>query len=422
MNTSKMRVSSARRRTVGAVAATAATLAVAGCGGGGGGEGEGPIELAAFYPTSGPLALLGEESWRGAEIAAQAINEAGGVCDRQVELNLADVPTVNAATSEARRLLTNEGLDLAIGTYSSSLALAASEVYARGGGTYVELGAITEEFNDRGYDSTWRTNPPASTFAETQIEFISDFVAPALDVPLEELEVMLVHEDSSYGSSVARSAETLAADAGIANISYAPYSAESTDLSSTVLNIQQANPDVVIAVSYASDAVLLARQMESNGVEVPAFIGTGGGHTLSSFGETVGDAADHIFNVDFTQYAVDPESTPGLEEFVTMYQEEYGEDPASGHSLANFMGANVVFNILEQTCEDISPEAFNEAAAAYTAEQGTTATGWGVDFDETGQNTLAAPYVMQWRDGTLETVWPERVATMEPELATAAAG
>lgn len=414
-----MRGSSVRRRTAGIATMLAAGMLLTACGGSeGGSEESGPIEIAALYPTSGSLALLGEESWRGANIAAQQINEAGGIDGRKVQLVQADVPDVNAATSEARRLLDGEGLDLAIGTYSSSLALAASEVYARGGGTYFELGAISEEFNDRGYENVWRTNPAASSFAQTQIDFISDFVAPELGISLEEVEVLLVHEDSSYGSSVARSVEELAAEAGISNIAAAPYSAESTDLSSTVLGIEQADPDVVIAVSYASDAILLARQMEGNGVVVPAFIGTGGGHTLDAFGETLGEAADYVFNVDFTQYAVNPEATPGLEEFVAAYEEEYGEGPASGHSLANFMGANVLFDILAKTGGDTSPEVFAEAAAAYTAKAGTTATGWGVDFNDAGQNTEAAPYVMQWRDGTLETVYPELVATIEPELAT----
>ncbi|MHB1062977.1 MAG: ABC transporter substrate-binding protein [Georgenia sp.] len=423
MDTSRNRVSPARRRVVGVATALAAMMVVAACGGGGGageGEGAGPIEIAALYPISGSLAQLGEESWRGAFLAAKELNENGGIDGREVKLVQGDVPDVNAASSEARRMLDSEGLDLAIGTYSSSLALAASEVYARGGGTYVELGAISVEYNERGYENVWRTNPRADSFAQVQVDFISEFVAPELGIGLDEIKVLLVHEDSSYGSSVARAAETSAAEAGITNISYAPYSAESSDLSSTVLGIQQADPDVVIAVSYASDAILLARQMQENGVVVPAFIGTGGGHTLSGFGETVGAAADHIFDVDFTQYAVNPEATPGLEDFLARYQKEYGEDPASGHSLANYMGARVVFDILAETGGDTSAGAFGEAATAYTIEAGTTATGWGVKFDETGQNTEAAPYVMQWRDGTLETVWPERVATVEPELATQA--
>lgn len=314
-------------------------------------------------------------------------------------------------------MLTKERLDLAIGTYSSSLALAASEVYARGRGTYAELGAITTDYSTRDYDSVWRTNPPADRFASTQVDFITDWVAGAVDKDVSDLKVALVHEDSSYGSSVARSARTEAKDAGITDISFAPYNAEASDLSSVVLRLKKAKPDIVIAVSYASDAILLARQMKQNNVVVPAFIGTGGGHTLKSFGKTVGDAAEGIFNVDFTQYAVKREATPGLDKFVKAYREEYGEEPASGHSLTNYMGANAVFNILEQTGGDTSTGAFGKAAGEYTKKAGTTATGWGVDFDENGQNSLANPYVMQWRDGTLETVWPKRVATKEPVLA-----
>lgn len=419
MKTNKTRNSSLRRRTRGAAAALVMAMGITACGGGGGGdEDSGPIRIGALYPTSGELSLLGEESWRGANLAAQEINEAEGVDGRQVELVQADVPDVNAATAEARRLLDNEGIDLAIGTFSSELALAASEVYARGGGTYVELGAITEEFNERGYENVWRTNPPSDGFAEMQMEFISDFVAPELGTDLDELEVLLVHEDSSYGSSVARSAEEKALEAGIENVSYEPYSSDSTDLSSTVLGIDGADPDVVLAVSYASDAILLSRQMQENGVVVPAFIGTGGGHTLSGFGDTLGEAADYVFNVDFTQFAVNPEAAPGVEDFVTMYEEEYGESPASGHSLASYMGANTVFDILTETGGDTSTDAFGDAAASYTVESGTTATGWGVEFSDTGHNTAASPYVMQWRDGTLETVWPEEASTIEPELAT----
>lgn len=410
-----------RRHLGGLGAALVAATGLAACGGSsGGGGGDGPIRLAALYPISGPLALLGEESWRGAAIAVKELNDAGGIDGRQMELVQADVPDVNAATSEARRMLDSEGLDLAIGTYSSSLALAGSEVYARGGATYVELGAISTEFNDRGYETVWRTNPNANSHAQVQIDFIVDWVAPALEIGVDEIKVLLVHEDSSYGSSVARSAEASAEEAGITNIAYAPYNAESTDLSSTVLGIQQAEVDVVIAVSYASDSILLARQMAENGVVVPAFIGTGGGHTLAGFGETLGEAADFIFNVDFTQFAVNPEATPGLEEFVALYEETYGEHPASGHSLANYMGAKVVFDILAETGGDTSPEAFGEAAAGYTVEKGTTATGWGVAFDDAGQNTEADTFVMQWRDGVLETVWPEDVATTEPVLATEA--
>ncbi len=403
-------------------AGLALVVATAACGSSAPGAGAGagsakPIRIGALYPTSGSLALLGEESWRGTNIAVKLRNAAGGINGRKIELVRADVPDVNAATAEARRLTSKEGLDFALGTYSSSLALAASEVFARGGGTYVELGAISAKFNERNYKSVWRTNPTATSFAAQQIDFISKWVAGALGKDVSKLKVVLVHEDSAYGSSVARSVQGTAAKAGITNISYAPYSATSTDLSSVVLGLRSSKPDVVIAVSYASDAILLGRQMKENGVVVPAFIGTGGGHTLAGFGKALGADANYVFDVDFTQYAVNKSATPGLEAFVAAYEKEYKGSPLSGHSLANFMGAQTVFDILEKTGGDTSAKVFGAAAASFKAKEGTTPTGWGVDFDKTGQNTAASPYVMQWRDGVLETVWPETVATMKPVLA-----
>ena len=93
-----------------------------------------PVRIGAVYPITGPLALLGEESWRGAEIARIMRNEKGGVAGRQVEFVKADAPDVSAARTEAERLVRKEGLKVLLGTYSSSLGLAASEVTARAGG------------------------------------------------------------------------------------------------------------------------------------------------------------------------------------------------------------------------------------------------------------------------------------------------
>lgn len=420
MHTSMKR--SLRRKALAAAAALAASAMLASCAGadGGGGTeggGEGPIRIAALYPTSGSLALLGDESWRGARLAVDELNAAGGIDGREIELVQADVPDVNAATSEARRLLDAEGLDLAIGTYSSALALAGSEVFARGGGTYIELGAVTLEFNERGYENVLRTNPNAGDMSAAQLDFIVNWVAPELGVELGDLNVLLVHEDSSYGSSLARSFEENAEAEGVTNVSAAPYSADSTDLSSTVLGIRQAEPDVVVAVSYAADAILLGRQMEENGVVVPAFIGSGGGHTLAGFGETLGEAADHVFNVDFPQYNVNTENTPGLEEFLALYDETYDSFPGSGHSLANYAGMQIVFEILRSTGGDTSSEAVMEAAQAVDIPEGELATGWGAQFDEKGQNQRASDYVTQWLDGEQATVWPESVATADPVLA-----
>jgi len=49
------------------------------------------------------------------------------------------------------------------------------------------------------------------------------------------------------------------------------------DLSSVILNLRKDKPDVVAAVSYASDAILLGRQAKELGLDIKAFIGTAEG-------------------------------------------------------------------------------------------------------------------------------------------------
>jgi branched-chain amino acid transport system substrate-binding protein len=47
---------------------------------------------------------------------------------------------------------------------------------------------------------------------------------------------------------------------------------------------------------------------------------------------------------------------------------------------------------------------------------GATATGWGVKFDEQGQNTRVAPFLMQWQGGELVTVYPPEAAVAKLKL------
>lgn len=404
-------------RASGAGLAGVALLGVAGCGGGQGGQGGGALRIGALYPFSGSLALLGEESFRGAELARRQRNRDGGVAGSQIEYVRADVPDPNVARTEAERLVSGEGLQVLIGTYSSALAMTASEVAARRGATYFELGAITDPFTERGYDTVYRTNPPAREFAASQIRFIEEWLAPELGKEPSEVRLAIAHEDSDYGSSVAEAIRNQAGPAGLNIASVQPYDAEASDLTSVILRLKRSNPDVVIAVSYAQDAVLLSRQAKQQ--DLGAFLfGTGGGHSLQSFIEAVGEAGNGVFNVDFTQYEVNDEFTPGLKDFVKAYKEAFDEDPRSGHSLNNFFGANALFDILEKTEGDLAADRIGEAASSYTVEQGTTATGYGVEFDKNNQNVRSEPFITQWRDGTLVTVYPEEAAVTEPKLIT----
>ena len=232
------------------------------------------LEIGALYPISGSLALLGEESWRGAEIARLMRNEAGGIAGKEIVFAKGDASTVAAARSEAERLIEQQKVPAILGTYSSSRCMAASEVTARKGIPYFELGAIANAITTRGYNTIWRTNPTAADFSKAQITFITDWYAPKLGKKPSEVRVSIAHEDSDYGTSVADSFSEMAKAAGVQIVSIEPYAANTSDLSSVIFRLRKAKPDIVMAVSYANDAILLSRQAYELKLKAP-ILGTG---------------------------------------------------------------------------------------------------------------------------------------------------
>lgn len=375
------------------------------------------LKIGALFPLSGDLALLGEESYRGVELAVEQINKNGGVAGgKKIEFIKGDAPDADSAQSEANRLINRENVKTIVGSYSSGIANAASEVTERNGVLFWEYGAVADSITDRGYQYVLRTNPPASYFSKTHIDFIKNYVAENLGKEVSELKVAITHEDSSYGTTIADEAVKLAKKEKINIISVQPYAATSNDLSSVILNIKEAKPDVLIVVSYLNDAILFHRQSKELNLDVPVIVGSGGGHDMEDFIEGVGEVGNGIFNIAFPQYQINQDFAPGMKEFIELYQEKYNEEPRSGHSLVHYMGTIVLLELIDQVGE-IDPDQLREAANDYKVKPGNTITGWGVEFDpETGQNLLSEPYVHQWIDGELYAVWPEKVSVKEPQL------
>lgn len=376
----------------------------------------GKLRIGVIYPVSGPLALLGDESLRGAEIARVMRNQKGGVAGRQIEYVFADIPDVSAAKSETERLLDQEKVQIMTGAYSSSLGLAASEVTCRKGIIYFSVEGIADLFVERGYKTIFTTDPRAKSFSVTQVKFIQQWLAPQLKMKPTEIRTSFIHEDSAYGSSVARNYEKTAKAANLPVISVIPYSHKAVDLSSVILSLRKDKPDVVGATSYAGDAILLGRQAKELGLDIKAYIGTGAGYALTSFHEALGPTAEGIFNVDFPQFEVNFDYCPGLKEYIETYIKMYKRPPLSGHSTCCFVGMNALFDILEKTKGNMDPKIFRQAAMAYELPPYKTANGWGIKFNEHGENIAAEVSVTQWLDGKLVTVWPKEPAVMEPKL------
>jgi branched-chain amino acid transport system substrate-binding protein len=374
------------------------------------------VKIGALYPFSGGLALLGDESFRGLEIAIEERNAAGGLKGQKLEIVKGDAVEPNQAVGEARRLTSVDKVPVIFGTYSSSLSIAATQVAELAGVPYFELGAISDPITERGFKNVYRTNPTARDFASRMVDAVSEAIAPALGVDAKSLKVAIIHEDSLYGQTVAGYQTARAKEKGVNVVETLPYSAKSVDLTPVILRLKTAGAEVVLQTSYQNDTVLFFRQMKEQGFKPKAMIGAGGGYSLRDTMLAIGaENMDGALNVDFTQFRTNPKAAPGIDTFVKKYQAKYGTAPRSGHSLANYMGALVFLDAMEKAA-DLKAASIRASVMKVDVPVGATATGWGAKFAESGQNGRAVPFLMQWQGGELVTVFPADAAVAKMKV------
>jgi branched-chain amino acid transport system substrate-binding protein len=383
-----------------------------------------PWKIGALYPLTGSLALLGAENLNGAKIAVDMINERGGIAGHKIELVTGDASTPDKAQSEAERLSSLENLKVISGTYSSGLSYAASQVVERRGGFYWETGGISDGLTKRGFKNYFRVVFTATQNGQLAANISRDLIARQLGKEPKDIKVMVIHEDSDYGTSVATAAEVRAKELGFKVTGRIAYKATTTDLSPLVLRMKAEAPNIVIASSYANDALLVQRQMKQLAVNVDAFIGTGGIYGLPSFAEGLGNSVNGIFDTEgsanINTSALSKDSATQLEDFKKRFQAAYGKAP-SYVGTQGFVGTYVLLDSVLRKAGALDPEKMRAAAVAVDVPDGGTALGWGVKFaGETdparGQNIRAFPVAQQWQGGKLVVVSPDKMKTHAPIL------
>jgi branched-chain amino acid transport system substrate-binding protein len=371
------------------------------------------VKVGALYPFSGGLALLGDESFRGVEMAVEERNTNGGINGKKITLLKADAVDANQAVGEARRLTSVENVSAIFGSYASGVSSAATQVTELAGVPYFELGAVADTITGRGFKYLFRSNATAKSFADRSIESIVKVIAPNLKIDPKALKIAIIYEDGPYGTLVGGFQKEEAKRLGLNVVETQAYSAKSVDLSSLVLRLKGSGADVVLQTSYQNDTLLFFRQSASAGFKPKAVIGAGGGYSLQETAQALGTSIEGIFNVDFPQVTMKEDGAPGLKNFVAAYQKRYGVQPRSGHSLVNYVGAKAFLDVMVEA-KSTDKDKIRSAVLSYKKPVGSSAAGWGFQFGENGQNQLASSNLMQWQGGKLLTVFPESVATAKP--------
>jgi branched-chain amino acid transport system substrate-binding protein len=357
------------------------------------------LRVAALFPLSGPLALLGDESFRGVELAVEERNAAGGVLGRPIRLLRTDAPDEAVAATETRRLVGAADKPVAIlGGFASVVSLPGSQIAEAAGVPWFEVGALADQVVERGFRWVFRASPHAGDYAACAIAGVREVLAPALGVAPESLRLAIAHEEAPGGQSVGSAQEGLARGHALSLVERAAYAPRAADLNALVQRLRAREVEVLLHTGGPGDELLLFRAMRDANWRPRMVIGTAGGYGLGETARSIGEAMLGTMSADFPPFAVNESHAPGAHAFADAYLRRYGAEPRSGHSLAAHVGTRLFLDALQRG-GGVEKERLRAGLIELDMPEGSTAAGWGARFDERGQNLRARPVLCQWQAG-----------------------
>jgi len=384
------------------------------------------VKIGVIFPLSGNAASAGVHGKAAIETAVEIINtgtpglgnlpltnNAGlkGLGGAKVEVVFADnqgSPAVGQ--NQALRLITEEKVVAITGAYQSGITLTASAIAEKYGIPFVNGESVAANLTERGFKWFFRVTPVASDFAKIYLEFLKDMKAGGIKTD----NVAIVHENTEYGTSVASVITSVFKENGLAIALDIPYAANTTDVQSQVLQLKDKKPDVVIMVSYTSDAILYAKTMQALDYKPPMIIADNSGFSDPSFIKTAGKLAQGLFNR--SSFAI---GAPGTPTFLIneMYKKKSGGDDLDDTAARQMQGFFVLAEAIDRA-GSTEPAKIQAALKATDLKPDQLIMGYkGVKFDDKGQNVLAAGLVIQLQDGENYTpVWPKQLAKTAPVL------
>ena len=381
------------------------------------------VKIGVIYPLTGNAASAGQSAKDAVELGAEIVNRGYpelkamplGATGGLPNLGGAKIVLVQAdhqgnpqvGQQQTLRLITQDNVVAMLGSYHSSVSLVATAAAERQGIPFLVADSVALNITTRGFKWTFRSGPIAPDFAKAYTEFLTDLKKSGKKIDT----IAIVNENTDYGSSVAASILEAAKAASITVAAQIPYNANSSDVSAQVLQLKTAKPDAVIFISYTADTILYFKTMKSLDYLPSIIIGDDAGFSDPTFIPNVGDLAQGAVN----RSAFDI-GKPGSNSYVInqMFKAKFNRD--LDDTSARWMQGFFVLADAINRAGSTEPDKIQAALKATNLTADQLMIGYrGVKFDETGQNTLSATYLIQLQGKQYLSVWPEDRATAKFE-------
>jgi branched-chain amino acid transport system substrate-binding protein len=377
------------------------------------------VVIGLIEPLTGKYAVFGQEARQAAELIVDIINnELGGIKSMggaKLKLVVVDAGgSPDEARIAAEKLISENHPNIVLGAYISRMTAAVAEVTEREK-TILVMDALVDDLTERGWQYVFRAAPKASMHGASAVDFVLDSAKKA---GVEVKRVVILNEDSVFGTYVSNGAHMEAIKKGIEVANHISYPYDIADFSSILDTIKRSNPDFIVMVPYFSDGVLFAKQFAESGMKVKFIAGAGGcGFTDPDSIKAAGEAVLYYTNT----YSFNPyRNTEWTKKVVSMFQQRYGKLPTEAGGII-FYSLFVVYEALEKAGQmfpdnPLNPDNLRQAFLSLDLNDSNSIAAQlypsgRIKFAPNGDNLYALAVVLQVQkiNGTLTPVlvWPE---------------
>jgi branched-chain amino acid transport system substrate-binding protein len=242
-----------------------------------------PIRIGAIVSATGPASFLGEPERNTLQMQADAINAAGGLLGRQIEVIVLDDETdVNKAVLASDRLLKKDNVVAVVGPTVSGNSLAVAPKVEAAKAPLVSMAAAEKIVKP--------VNPWVYKTAQSDRLAVGRILAHAKKQGYKKLAILTVSD--GYGQAGREVLKDMVPAEGFELVGDEVYGPKDTDMTAQLTKLKGTSPDAVICWGTNPGPAVVAKNRVQLGIATPLYMSHG--VASKKFIELAGEAAEGL--------------------------------------------------------------------------------------------------------------------------------
>jgi len=379
------------------------------------------FKIGVVHPVTGPIAEPGQASRLGAQMAADAVNAAGGIKSMggmKLELLLGDTQSKpDVGRSEAERVI-NQGAQMLMGSFDSgSTAAMVPVAQQRRVPFLVDIAAadpitanVAKSVKDgqQKVQYVYRNFPTGSSFGRKAVEYFGEIFKEAGVSPKR---VVLMYCNDLFGQNNAKGfqAAHAAAKPPWEIVDVIPWPEPPQDLSTEVSRAKAAKPDVLAPITRPASAQLLLPEIRKQRLDIMGIVGPGspGLYEAGQLAALKEDLDYVMSNLPWANF-----KNPRTQKVAEDYLKRSGGKTFDTNSGYSYDGIMVIADVLERA-KSADGNTIVEAMKKTNYAGGLMQYAGPVIFNEIGDNPNAVTTMVQILGQKPVAVWPKEAAVQK---------